>query len=58
MIALLSNVGQMFLMLLGSSLKCFLEFFDLKQKVCMTITAICKPFECFNRQASDYVFHF
>ena len=57
MIALLANLGQVFLMFLGSNLKRFAKVFDFCHKIGRAIASACKSFECLEGQASDYVFH-
>lgn len=57
MIALLANLGQMFLILFGSNFQRLAEVFDLHEKIGMTIAAIGEAFECFEADVSDDVSH-
>lgn len=58
MIAFLADLGQMLVMFFGSNLKGFAKVFNFIQKIHLTIASICKSFESFKGQASDYVFHY
>ena len=58
MIAFLADLGQMLVMFFGSNLKRFAKVFDFLKKIRRTIASICKSFESFKGQASNYVFHY
>ena len=57
MIAFLADLGQMLVVFFGSNLKRFAKVFNFIQKIHLTIASICKSFESFKGQASDYIFH-